>query len=332
MLETVFLSTKIEGNQLDEKQKRIAVTRQGDSSEEQEIYNLWKAMELLEIYQAANRLISEQMIKELHATIQVISSGRRPKYSEYRVRQNKVAEKTTGHIVYLPPESQDVPQLMSELVAWINSPESQDMPAPIKAGIFLYQFLTIHPYMDGNGRTGRALATYILRINGLGLNGIFVLEKYYDRNLKGYYDNLQMGLHHNYYFGRNDADLTPWLEFFIAGVADVFSEAATIVNEKSKEFTHVEPLLLRDLDVYQRPVFAQLAFRFHYLTTTDLRRLTGLADRTVREKVKKWIESGFLEPWDKHAQRIRAVTLTDKYQKLAREVAKAPERYAYLLR
>lgn len=227
-------------------------------------------MEFLETCEKRKLPITEDLIKKLHAIIDVISSGKRPKLTQYRTLQNKVGEKGTRRIAYLPPEPQDVPSLMEDLVAWVNSPENKEVPAPIKAGVFLYQLVTIHPYMDGNGRLARALATYILRLGGYGLNGIFVLEKYYDRNLQGYYDNLQMGLHHNYYFGRNDANLTPWLDFFIEGLAEVFQDAANIVKEKSTEFTTVEPKLLRTLDVYQRTVFAQLAFKFNYLTTTDL--------------------------------------------------------------
>lgn len=331
MVETVIYSTKIEGNLLDEKRKREAILKANDSREEQEVYNLWKAMETLEDSEKRRLPITEDLIKKLHTIIDVITSGRRPKFSQYRVIQNKVGEKRTGRIVYLPPEPNDVPTLMEDLVAWVNDSKNANMPAPIKAGIFLYQFLTIHPYLDGNGRTGRALATYILRLGGFGLNGLFVLEKYYDRNLKGYYDNLQMGLHHNYYFGRNDADLTPWLEFFISGLAEVFEDAAKIVKEKSAEFTKVEPKLLKALDVYQRPVFAQLVFKYNYLTTTDLQRLTGFADRTVRDKIKKWIETGFIEPTDPDAQRIRAIKLTKKYQKLADEIGKDPESFKYLL-
>ena len=331
MVETVLYSTKIEGNLLDEKKKREAIKKASSSVDEQEVHNLWKAMEFLEECDKRRLPITEDLIKKLHAVIAVITSGRRPKLSQYRTRQNKVGEKGTGKIVYLPPEPQDVLTLMEDLVVWVNDPKNSGMPAPIKAGIFLYQFVTIHPYMDGNGRTGRALATYILRLGGYGLNGLFVLEKYYDRNLKGYYDNLQMGLHHNYYFGRNEADITSWLEFFISGLAEVFQEAAKIVEEKRAEFTKVEPKLLRMLDVYQRPVFAQLAFKHTYLTTTDLQRLTGFADRTVRDKVKKWIADGFIEPVDPNAQRIRAVKLTKRYQKLADEVSKDPNSYKYLL-
>lgn len=331
LVETVIYSTRIEGNFLDEKKKREAIKKASASKDEQEVYNLWRAMEFLESCEKRRLPITEDLVKKLHAIIDVISSGRRPRLSQYRSHQNKVGEKRTGRIVYLPPEPQDVPTLMEDLVAWVNNPEYANMPAPLKAGIFLYRFLTIHPYMDGNGRTGRALATYILRLGGFGLNGLFVLEKYYDRNLKGYYDNLQMGLHHNYYFGRNEADLTPWLEFFVSGLAEVFQDAAKIVKERNAEFLAVEPNLLRALDVYQRPVFAQLAFKYNSLTTSDLRRLTGFADRTVRDKVKVWTEAGFIEPYDPNAQRIRAVKLTKKYQKLADEVAKEPERYKYLL-
>lgn len=332
MVETVLYSTKIEGNLLDEKLKRAAITKAADSSKEQEVYNLWKALEFLESCERRKLPITEDLIKKLHAIIDVISSGKRPKFTQYRTLQNKVGEKGPGKITYLPPEPQDVPALMEDLAAWVNNPNHKDMPAPIKAGVFLYQFVTIHPYMDGNGRLARALATYILRLGGYGLNGLFVLEKYYDRNLKGYYDNLQMGLHHNYYFGRNDADLTPWLDFFIAGLSEVFQDAANIVKEKSAEFTAIEPKLLRALDVYQRTIFAQLAFKFNYLTTTDLRRLTGFADRTVRDKVKKWLEDGFIQPYDPKAQRIRAIKLTKKYQKLADEISADADKYKYLLR
>lgn len=124
--------------------------------------------------------------------------------------------------------------------------------------------------MDGNGRTARALVTYILRQHGLWLKGLFILESYYDRHLDGYYRNLQMGLHHNYYFGRNDADLTPWLSFFIDGLAEVFQKADELVKEKSQSYLAVEPELLRKLNPEQKTIFAQLAFKSPVLTTSDI--------------------------------------------------------------
>ena len=77
-----------------------------------------------------------------------------------------------------------------------------------------YQFMTIHPYYDGNGRTARLLATFILHKGGYGLGGFFSLGEHYARGLQGYYRALTIHPRHNY-SGRREADLTPWLEYFI---------------------------------------------------------------------------------------------------------------------
>lgn len=310
----------------------MAASARRQSAAEQEVYNLTKAMEFLDECEERELPVTEDLIKKLHAIVKVIPGGGRPKLSQYRTEQNVIRDERSGGIVYMPPEWQDVSHLMEDLVAWLHHPLTGGIPVPITAGIFLYQFLTIHPYLDGNGRTGRALATYILRRGGLGLRRIFVLEAYYDRHLAAYYDNLQMGLHHNYYFGRNQADLTGWIGFFVDGVAEVFEQAAEIVAAKSREFTRAEPEQLRLLDGMQREVFAHLALRSGQVSTTDLRRLTGLADRTVRDKIKKWIDDGLLEPVDPEAQRIRSVKLAAEYERLAVEIRKEPGEYGYLWR
>ena len=87
---------------------------------------------------------------------------------------------------------------------------------------------------NGNGRISRIIATYILHRSGYGLKGLLVLEIFYDRNLIEYYIALQMGLSHNYYFGRHNADITVWLEYFFSGLSEVYSKAALIVQEKTK--------------------------------------------------------------------------------------------------
>ena len=112
----------------------------------------------------------------------------------------------------------------------------------------------------------------------------------------------------------------------------MFGEAARVVEEKSLEYTRLEPELLRELDPQQRIVFAQLAFQPSWLSTTDLRRLLGLSDRTVRERVKRWIADGFLTPRDEQAERVRSVTLGPRYRELASHMAKEPDRYRYLVR
>ncbi len=328
--QTILLSTRMEGNSLPESEARAAIYTSKESHEEQELFNLMRALQEIEKWEERQLPITEERIKELHAIIRVIPGGRRPKYSEYREEQNQVGRRNQAGF-YLPPEPQDVPDLMEDLVAWVNAPEQMSLAAPIKAGIFMYQFLTIHPYMDGNGRTARMFATYILRRGGLGLKGLFVLERYYDKNLDAYYKNLQMDMHHNYYFGRNAADVTHWLEFFISGVATVFYDAAQIVTRKSQEYTSVEPVGLRKLNAEQRMVFGVLAFRRDSLSTSELRALLGISDRTLRERLKNWIESEFLVPKSEGAQRVRSVMLGTQYREIAESIQDEAEKYRYLL-
>lgn len=230
---TVLLSTKIEGNNLNEGQKRKALYKSSEDKRELEIYNLMKAIKFLDKSEKIGLSITEQWIKELHAIIQKPNRGL-PQHSEYRTEQIQVGRRNQAGF-YLPPEYSEVSGLMEDLVAWLNSPKAKELVDPITAGIAMWQFLTIHPFIDGNGRTARLIATYLLHRGQFGLKRLFVLEKYYDRTISEYYEALQMGYSHNYYFGRHNADITRWLEYFLTGLAEVYSQAAHIVQEKYAE-------------------------------------------------------------------------------------------------
>ena len=116
----------------------------------------------------------------------------------------------------MPPAALDVPKLMCSLTQWIQ--ENPDLASPIVAAIAHYQFATIHPYYDGNGRTARLLTTYILHLGHYDLKGIYSLEEYYAQNLEDYYKAISIGPSHNYYLGRAEADITPWVTYFIKGM------------------------------------------------------------------------------------------------------------------
>jgi len=97
--------------------------------------------------------------------------------SSYRDGQNVIKDSMSGAIVYMPPEAKDVPALMLDLIGWINGETSKaELPIPIIAAIAYYQFATIHPYYDGNGRTARLLTNLVLHKSGYGLKGIYSLE------------------------------------------------------------------------------------------------------------------------------------------------------------
>lgn len=189
---------------------------------------------------------TEELIRRLHA---LIKEGARAKPTPYRDGQNAIRDSASGTIIYLPPEAKDVPALMAALAEWVHRAEKDGLPVPLIAGLAHYQFVTIHPYYDGNGRTARLLATFILHRGGYGLNGFFSLEEHHARDLGGYYRSLAVHPHHNYYEGRWDADLTPWLEYFAKTLAGVFSAAkdeALRYSQKQNRLLHHRSLLLLD--------------------------------------------------------------------------------------
>jgi Fic family protein len=147
--------------------------------------------------------------------------------------------------------------------------------------------------MDGNGRTGRLLATLLLHRGGFGLRGFFSLEEYHARDLAAYYANLQAHDHHNYYFGRADVDLTTWLEYFITGVAHVFTVAEEEALRLAERGVPAEPEAVRRLDARARRVLA-LFSQQREITASDVGRLFPLGDRMVRHLIRRWVEDGLL--------------------------------------
>jgi Fic family protein len=110
---------------------------------------------------------------------------------------------------------------MADLLTWITGQlDRRELPAPIVAAITHYQYATIHPCYDGNGRTARLLATLVLHRAGYGLKGIYSLDQHYARDLAAYYKALTVGPSHNYYLGRAEADITGFIDFFCRSMAD----------------------------------------------------------------------------------------------------------------
>jgi Fic family protein len=174
----------------------------------------------------------------------------RVKSTPYRDGQNVIRDASSGGIVYMPPEATDVPWLMEQLVTWIN--KEDQLPLPIKAGIAPYQFATIHPYYDGNGRTARLLTTLVVHVGAYDLKGIYALEEYYARDLKAYYEALTVGPSHNYYLGRAEADITAWIAYFIGGMAASFEKVRAQAVREAAKGGKDQSRLLRNLDSKQR--------------------------------------------------------------------------------
>lgn len=226
----VYYSTKIEGNNLNLDEVKEIIENKKNSHERNalEVRNYYNALMYLNEKSENNDIITEDLIFKVHNLV----VGKQLTFNnEYRNGQNVVEDSVSGKIVYLPPEANDVKSLVNQMIKEFNSKDTKNVPIPIKAGIVAYEFVTIHPFWDGNGRCSRLLATYILKAYNYDLKGFYVVEEFYDKNIDEYYNSLQMGLHHNFYFGRNNADITEWLEYFISTMADTFETVGNKVKD-----------------------------------------------------------------------------------------------------
>src|SRR4051794_14722007 len=218
-----------------------------------------------------------------------MAGGRkRAKGTEYRDGQNIIRDSSSRRIVYMPPEAKDVPPLMKAFVEWLSSKNANAWPCPIRAGIAHYQFATIHPYYDGNGRTARLLTTLVLHAGGYDLKGLYSLEEYYARDLGSYYDALTVGPSHNYYAGRVQADVTRWVECFSEGVADSFESVNRRAREAASQGVRDQSAVLRKLDGRQRKALD--LFRDHrFVTSGDVEVLFGIGAKPAQQLGAKWL-------------------------------------------
>jgi Fic family protein len=314
-LYTTHYSTMIEGNQLKPEEIQEVIQLDGHfpdrERDEHEVKGYYAALAQLEQYAAQDISITENVIQALHAL--VMSDGRtRVKPTPYRDGQHVIKDSGTGTIVYMPPESKDVAGLMRNLVSWIK--ENDELPCPIKAGIAHYQFATIHPYYDGNGRTARLLTTLILHLGGYDLKGLYSLEEYYAKNLLGYYRAISIGPSHNYYFGRAESDITDWVGYFTEGMAIAFEKVVGQMMESREKGEKDHSDLMRTLDPKQRKSL-DLFREYDVVTSKQIGGLFGFQPRTNAALCKKWVEDGFLEIVD-HSFKSRKYSLAKTYKKI----------------
>ncbi len=294
-LYTTHYSTMIEGNRLDPDQVEVVLKHQGHfpgrERDEHEVKGYYAALTQVEKWAAHGANITDKMIQTLHAL--VMANGKKnAKPTAYRDGQNVIRDSRTKVIVYMPPEAKDVKSLMTGMVAWINK-NAELLPCPIIAGIAHYQFATIHPYYDGNGRTARLLTTLILHLGGYDLKGLYSLEEYYARNLGAYYEAISVGESHNYYMGRAEADITKWVEYFVDGMTVSFENVLKRMDEAKAQDSPDQSALIRKLDPKQRKALG-LFQEFEIITSRQIGELFGFKPRTSAALCASWVESGFL--------------------------------------
>ncbi len=314
-LYTTHYSTMIEGNRLEPNQIEEVLKHEGHfpgrERDEHEVKGYYIALMQVEQWASKSSTIAEKNIQLLHAL--VMGKGKKiSKPTSYRNGQNIIRDGQTGRIVYMPPEEKDVPTLMTNMISWIN--KNTTIPYPIIASIAHYQFATIHPYFDGNGRTARLLTTLILHMGGYDLKGLYSLEEYYARTLNAYYEAISIGDSHNYYEDRAEADITPWVEYFIKGMAQSCEHVLERMHQKKTKGSTDQSDVLRKLDPKQRKAL-ELFQEFDTITAKQIGDLFGFQPRTSSALCKKWVDNNFLEITD-FSNKGRKYKLAKQYKHL----------------
>jgi Fic family protein len=185
--------------------------------------------------------------------------------------------------IYWPPEAQDVPTLMKELIRFVDVNKNKIDPL-ILAGLFHKQMVIIHPFMDGNGRTTRLVTKILLADMGLNTFNLFSFENYYNQNVTRYFE--MVGVRGNYYEIAKQIDLTAWLEYFTGGIIDELLRV-----EKTLPTVIIPPQA--QLRPYHEKM-VEFIKQKGYITDRDYAALVDRAKPTRRLDFNKLIELGLI--------------------------------------
>lgn len=163
-----------------------------------------------------------RLIREMHEILLSRGRGSTKQPGIFRTSQNWIGGTRPGNASFVPPPWENIADLLSNLESFWNT-EDGSVPTLIKAGLAHYQFETIHPFLDGNGRLGRLLITFILCVDGIMSKPLLYLSLYFKINRQSYYDHLQ--------HTREKGDLEEWLKFFLKGVIYTAEQAVKTIQQ-----------------------------------------------------------------------------------------------------
>ena len=298
-------SSKIEGTQtnMEEAFLKKEEVSQEKRDDWEEVQNYISAMN--EAVKLLHKLpFSSRLIRQTHKILLQGVRGEHKLPGEYRTSQNWIGGATINDAVFIPTIHNSIQELISDLEFFAND-EINPLPDLIKIAIIHYQFETIHPFLDGNGRVGRLLITIYLVSKGILKQPILYLSDFFERNRMLYYDNLMRTRTHN--------DINQWLKFFLTGVIETAKKGVTtfdgilqlqkILEEKLKTLGNraVDARIIIDY-LYTQPVIGiskveeliQKSAVTGYKMLADLERLKIIEEISGAQRNKLYVFKDYL--------------------------------------
>lgn len=289
----VMLLAASETNAAQALEKTGMVDRERDVQEVINYRNVldWLEQEFEKVKDEKDFYYSEGQIKHIHKlTLHRLVPEERQ--GTYRTTQVVLRDSRTGEVTFRPPPSVEVPYLMEDFIDWVNS--ERDAHPVIRAGVAHYALASIHPFVDGNGRTARAFATLVLFVEGYDIKKLFSLEEYFDRDIERYYRILIETSNQSREL--SDRDLNGWIEYFTQGLAIELSRVRDRVRKLSVD-TRIK------LKRGQKVLLSERQIKIvEYLSENEMGRMGELkelfpmvSDDTVLRELQDLTESGIIK-------------------------------------
>lgn len=306
MVRAVHHGTKIEGNDLSYDQAERIVLDDGvwahtvavsagvaaRDRDVQEVINYREVLKWIDkwsIKLKGSPVYTEEILKTIHQmTVARILPDEES--GEYRKVQVAIKNSRTQELTFMPPPFVEVPYQIEDFIVWLNSQEGKFHHPVLRAGITHYELVRIHPFVDGNGRTARALATFVLNAEGYDVKRFFSLEEYFDQDALRYYQALAS-------VGEGESmDLTYWLEYFTLGLAAELEKVENQVLKLSKDH-QFKGTLGKQVALSERQIKVIEALNKQgQLTTGDANKLLPMVSPdTILRDFKDLIDKGVVK-------------------------------------
>ncbi|MBE9466884.1 MAG: Fic family protein [Bacteroidetes bacterium] len=248
---------------------------------------------------------SNRLIKNVHKKLLRGVRGMHKEPGNFRKSQNWIGGASINDAVFVPPNPSSVPDLMSDLEKFCHNEEFH-IPNLLKIAILHYQFETIHPFLDGNGRVGRLLIPLFLVSKKILKNPVLYLSDFFEKNRTLYYDNLMLV--------REKNNLSQWFKFFLTGITETCNSSIEtfdkILQLEKKSAIKIQSLRSRAAnaqkvinDLYQRPIInvakvseiTGLSVASAYKLIEELEKIQILREITGSKRGKQYVYDDYLK-------------------------------------